>query len=327
MQEKTALEKPSYWDSYLQDAWHTSGIAFSAPYYKPTLLLSEPGNGAEFLALALLAGQGCTNASGELGCLECSICQQVLSFSNPDVLVIGFDTPLKLDVADQIGEHLQTSSGRKNERAIPRSVLILGLDRMNDAGVNRLLKLFEEPPENTWILATAVSEDSILETLLSRLTCLSLPPATDSHISAAYPGLDAAGMRYVDGSFGRADLWQVFRQNDIWKDLKVLSDGKGIEARFSAAERLHKKIKPGSKSRRGTNVKSSPKDAVDLPEWFQQSDFWHALDLHLSAANEQTSADGDLFKRRFMQRKLLEKYKKCTIPYNFRLALDAFATY
>ncbi len=305
------MSKPEFWQSYLQEAWSKIAIDYSPPFYKPTLLLEEPGNGADFLALALVAGQACSSASKALGCLECSVCLQVLSQSNPDVLVFGFDQPLKLETADQIQEHLQISSGRKSQDAVPRTVLIEGIDRMNDAGVNRLLKVFEEPPKNTWILATAVSEDAILETFLSRLTCLQLPSVPQEVLKDEYSGLNAFAYKYANGSYGRAALWQAFDQNGLWQDMHLLVRGGTVEARFGAAEHIHKKIKP---------AKTSAKNSCQLPDWFQQSDFWHALDVQLSS-----EADGD-YKRLYMQRKLLNQYKKCTVPYNFRLALDAIAT-
>jgi|GEM_PF-6156656 len=305
------VQTPVFWNSYLRDAWLDVGLEFSAPHYKPALLVSEPGNGAEFLVLALVAGQGCSQPKQGLGCLTCSVCQQVFSRTNSDVMVFDFDEPLKLEAADRIREHLQVSSGRQSEKAVPRTVCLFGMERMNDAGVNRLLKLFEEPPVNTWIIGTATSKDAILDTLQSRLTCIGLPGASQEQIASDYPDLGAFGRSYADGSYGRAQLWHAFDQIELWQDLKALTGAGTTTARFAAAERVQKKIKP---------AKSRAESSGSLPGWFRQSDLWQALNVQLGH-----DVAGDSYKRRFMQQKIIDQYKKCTVPYNLRLALDAFA--
>ena len=60
----------------------------------------------------------------------------------------------------------------------PRKVAILQLaERITAEGQNLLLKIIEEPPEDTFFIFTAQNRHRLLPTVLSRVTCYSLPPA------------------------------------------------------------------------------------------------------------------------------------------------------
>ena len=60
----------------------------------------------------------------------------------------------------------------------PRKVAILQLaERIPAEGQNLLLKIIEEPPEDTFFVFTAQNRYRLLPTVLSRVTCYTLPPA------------------------------------------------------------------------------------------------------------------------------------------------------
>ena len=310
------LVRPSFWDSYLRPTWSELEVDFSPPHYRPTLLLAEPGNGSQYLALALVAGQACAAPSFGLGCLECSVCSQVLGLAHPDVLVLGLEQSLKLESANSIQEHLQTSTGRRQQGSLPRTVVVYGVERMNDAGVNRLLKIVEEPPEHSWVLMTAGSKESLLDTLVSRLFCIQLRLARAEQVAEENPDLDAFAKSYCGGSYGRVDLWRAFEEQDLWTNLDQIIHGSSLSQRFKASEQVFQKVR-GGKAKKTTH----------LPAWFEQVHFWQALEARIAyrASVSPPTGSGE-YKRRALLRGILGQYRECKVPYNFRLALDAVAS-
>ncbi|RMG84042.1 MAG: hypothetical protein D6714_08740, partial [Bacteroidetes bacterium] len=66
----------------------------------------------------------------------------------------------------------------------PRKVLIIWRPEFLGKEGNRLLKLIEEPPENTHFILVAEQPDQILNTILSRCQLFKIPALTDSDIVA-----------------------------------------------------------------------------------------------------------------------------------------------
>ena len=98
-------------------------------------------------------------------CGQCSSCQKVLFGNHPDYLLMDPDAKtLKLDDAKNIQDHLSLNTSKDSKRI----VAISDVERLNVQAVNRLLKTFEEPPENVIILMSTGSLRSILDTLRSR---------------------------------------------------------------------------------------------------------------------------------------------------------------
>ena len=59
-----------------------------------------------------------------------------------------------------------------------RAVVILDADKMNDEAQNALLKILEEPPQDTVFILTAKSEKNLLPTIPSRCKKISVLPVT-----------------------------------------------------------------------------------------------------------------------------------------------------
>ena len=94
-------------------------------------------------------------------CGKCSSCQKVLFGNHPDFLLMDPEVKtLKLDDAKNIQDHLSLSTSKDSKRI----VVISDVERLNVQAVNRLLKTFEEPPENVVILMSTGSLRSILDT-------------------------------------------------------------------------------------------------------------------------------------------------------------------
>ena len=57
-----------------------------------------------------------------------------------------------------------------------RVCVIWGLDKMNETASNKILKLLEEPPSNTYFLLVAQLKSSLLPTIISRCQFIDMPP-------------------------------------------------------------------------------------------------------------------------------------------------------
>ncbi len=96
-------------------------------------------------------------------CGECPTCHMVISGLHSDVfLVDNVEKQLKVDHAKDISEHMSYTSNQA------RIVIIEDIDRMNEQGVNRLLKVLEEPPEDAFVFMSTSRLDALLPTLKSR---------------------------------------------------------------------------------------------------------------------------------------------------------------
>ena len=62
-------------------------------------------------------------------------------------------------------------------------IIIWMVDKMNDAASNKLLKTYEEPPENTIILLIAEKYEQLLATVRSRAQLFKIPQLTESDIA------------------------------------------------------------------------------------------------------------------------------------------------
>lgn len=63
--------------------------------------------------------------------------------------------------------------------------ILWGVDRLNINAANKLLKLIEEPPANTYFILIATNADDLITTIRSRCQMLPLPPLQPTIIEAA----------------------------------------------------------------------------------------------------------------------------------------------
>ena len=60
--------------------------------------------------------------------------------------------------------------------------ILWGLERLKDEAGNKLLKLIEEPPKNTYFVMVVPDESHLLATLRSRSQIIHLPPLSEEVI-------------------------------------------------------------------------------------------------------------------------------------------------
>ncbi len=219
------------------------------------LFLGSEGVGKLALAISLAQYVTCKNPHAQDACGECNACQKVSKLIHPDIHfsfpVVG--TKVTSDAYIEawrkaVLEHpyfnindwmhaigaenkqgninkdeclnivkklsLQTFEGNKK-------VLIIWLPEYLGKEGNRLLKLIEEPPENTLFILVAERDDLILNTILSRCQIVTINKLKDEEIKKALVekrGLseaDALELCYLaDGNYNEAAKLSQEKHND-----------------------------------------------------------------------------------------------------------------
>ena len=105
--------------------------------------------------------------------------------------------------------------------------VLWGLERLKDEAGNKLLKLIEEPPKNTYFLMVVPDESHLLATLRSRSQIIHLPPLSEEVIfekllSLGHSKDDAAyAARLADGDLRKA-LSGIQNQEELAQQEKIL---------------------------------------------------------------------------------------------------------
>lgn len=107
-------------------------------------------------------------------CGECAACRSLVHRKNPNLLYLDLpeEKNLKVDISESLQEHLFLSSEDKQK---PRTVILQGVERLTPQAANRLLKILEEPPENSCVIFTTSSPLKVLKTIHSRCAKYRLP--------------------------------------------------------------------------------------------------------------------------------------------------------
>ncbi len=131
------------------------------------------GVGKQTTAKVLATVLNCRNPDRTSPCMVCPSCKQSVSGNHPDVVAIEpRGRFIKLD---------QVRGLQKQIRFAPlvgahRVVIVNEAQVMNTEAANAILKLLEEPPENTYIIMTCRQVSDLVPTLVSRCQQVSFTP-------------------------------------------------------------------------------------------------------------------------------------------------------
>lgn len=182
------------------------------------LFLAAPGSGGLSLALALAQFLLCENQDGSNACGQCSHCKKASKWIHPDLHfsfptvgtnaisdhflpqwreVLASNPYLEInDWLQHIGaENKQGNINKEECRSIirklslksfesPRKIMLIWLPEYLGNEGNRLLKLIEEPPEETTFILVAENQELILNTILSRCQLVKINALQDEEIAA-----------------------------------------------------------------------------------------------------------------------------------------------
>ncbi len=140
-------------------------------------LEGEPGSGRTALALALAGSILCQRQEGEM-CGTCTPCQKVLAGSHRDVTLVE-ELPAEKQV-DFVRE-LRASAYIGPHEGRAKVIILADAGRLSRDSQNILLKVLEEPPEDTCFILICDNKFRLLPTILSRVTTVALrPPGVDA---------------------------------------------------------------------------------------------------------------------------------------------------
>ena len=152
------------------------------------MITGEPGTGKRTLAALTASALMCRAQTG-IPCGECAGCRMAASGEHPDITVIEKGVPLSPETAkgrstipvDDIREMIRICSQYPFEGG-NRAVIIRDAENMTPQAQNCLLKILEEPPQNTYFILTTSHPDQMLTTVRSRCRQVKLSPWDESFI-------------------------------------------------------------------------------------------------------------------------------------------------
>lgn len=140
------------------------------------LLIAETGIGSDALINGIAQTLVCQTANN---CGECKACKLFEASSHPDIKRVVSDKPsIGVDLIREVGEFVTSTSQLLGNKV----VIIEDIERMTESASNSLLKTLEEPNNNTYLLLSTSSANSVLPTIKSRCEKInvSTPAASES---------------------------------------------------------------------------------------------------------------------------------------------------
>jgi DNA polymerase-3 subunit delta' len=146
--------------------------------------------------------------TGPWACGTCRSCKKIVSGNHPDMVVVAPAGPMiKIH---QIRELISALAFKPFEAKV-RVVTIGQSHTMNPAAGNALLKVLEEPPDQTILILTAIQTTDLLPTLVSRCRRIRFNPLSQDQIrfllennAHMESGLALAAAAMAGGSYTRA---------------------------------------------------------------------------------------------------------------------------
>jgi DNA polymerase-3 subunit delta' len=154
------------------------------------------GVGKRMTAKAVAMALNCTASTDKAApCGSCPSCRKISSNGHPDlVLIEPQGQHLRID---QIRELLRTLAMRPYQ-AVHRVVIIADAQAMNKEASNALLKVLEEPPNDTTLILTAQEKLDLLPTIVSRCRHLHFNPLCSDDIISLLSDADEVDTFFIE---------------------------------------------------------------------------------------------------------------------------------
>jgi hypothetical protein len=138
---------------------------------RPHAVLVDGGTEKEREQIAYLLAKiyVCENSNGSEPCNNCSSCRKTDEKIHPDIIWVEKDRDRKYYKKDEMRSVVEDAYQTPNEARV-RVIIISEMQLVKVDGQNVLLKILEEPPSYTVFILTAESANSVIGTVLSRVS-------------------------------------------------------------------------------------------------------------------------------------------------------------
>ena len=170
-------------------------------------MLSGPeGTGKRLLAEEFAKALMCFDAGRDGACGVCSNCKYFDNFTTPDVTRVYEPSDTKNVKVDFIKDYVVAESYLKPQFARTKT-FIIDFDYLGVESQNALLKSLEEPSKDVVFILTSSNTDTVLDTVMSRVTEIKLEPYSDEEleeiVKANCPDLEETKIRTAVYNSGR----------------------------------------------------------------------------------------------------------------------------
>ncbi|MFO1377523.1 MAG: DNA polymerase III subunit [Steroidobacteraceae bacterium] len=201
------------------------------------LLLGPPGIGKLELARWLASLVLCTAPAGPCG--GCAGCELFAAGNHPDLTVCGLLEDAASIKVEQIRALIEAMT-LKSYLGGYKVAILSPADRMNTSSFNALLKLLEEPPDQTLLILTTVRLDAIPVTVASRCQRLPIavpaPPQALAWLEARKPGTDwALPLALAAGVPARALVLEEQGVRQLFDEVAATVAGRSLDVVAAAA--------------------------------------------------------------------------------------------
>lgn len=146
-------------------------------------------------------------------CMKCNGCLTVSSGANPDVVRINNEDKASIGV-DKIREMIRDVYVRPiiSDKKV---IIIENAHLLTKGAQNALLKVIEEPPEYAVFFLLCDSKSGILQTIISRVNTINIPPLGMDYLRRIVPGCQEFLYHYCQGNPGR--LAELCNDEELWQ--------------------------------------------------------------------------------------------------------------
>lgn len=157
--------------------------AFASRRFPHAIILQgENGCGKRTLAGLIAKALVCQNRESA-PCGECPSCIRAAAGSHPDIRIVEGSGVSRSLTVDAVKSVIADAYRMPEEADVNVYILLLG-DRSPEAAQNKLLKVIEEPPENTVFILVCRFAEQLLPTIRSRAQSFTLLPPPPEEASA-----------------------------------------------------------------------------------------------------------------------------------------------
>jgi DNA polymerase III delta' subunit len=146
------------------------------------IFYGQAGVGKRSAALVIAQRLNCQSKTSP-GDDNCSRCTQIAAGSYPDLVLVepGEEPSIGVAVVREVAQKLSTKPYYADS---VRFLIIDQAELLTPAAQNALLKIIEEPPPRTRVILIALTLESLLSTVRSRLSAVYFPPVPTADITA-----------------------------------------------------------------------------------------------------------------------------------------------